>query len=435
MKKGANLMSSKFSVDLSRINGGKVRQDEIAKIINKLANRFDKYLVESFLLKSHTRIDVFNKLPQIPNNIELFKEVYPEDIANSIEKFYELHILKSLNDTEKDIIYKIIRLPIVSTLSFSEKDVIEKLSEFTNNNKSLLKVCETVVGYYSLMKSNIVSHLILKDLSERDDFRSQSILLYGEPGCGKSWVGQIIADAINLPMIKIFCSSDDHLGVGGSPSNWSNSKESKIAQEMITLEKFPMIFVFDEVDKTGHTNEHYLIDTINHIIDPGNIKPYTDPYLQIPLYHLKTFIFILTANDIEKVPSYIRSRTTEIKIEPLVKEVLVESVLKKFEKETIHDMSLLRRLLNSDEVKEKILEMTKINNLDFRALRVILDSLLFRYYARKCVSSEKIEDFFKKELEEIIKSSGRKKEEKTIGFRAPIKGETINAHSVCLRNA
>ncbi|MEJ5228117.1 AAA family ATPase [Thermodesulfovibrio sp.] len=400
----------------SKLNNQESSIFELQRLLGKVTTDLSPEHLEKIFYDNQERTDFFKNLQNFEKFNGVLHTIYPKRYALSLESWLKKFNEKGGSDSEADIFYKILQLPTNSRLSFSPEKIKRKLDSLVISNDSLLEVCETIVGYYiELMRfaRKRDYHITLKDLSWSRYLSCQSLLLIGEPGCGKSWIGQIIADILRIPCITIDCASNDYLGVAGSASNWSNSKESILARKMIEGKKFPFIVIFDEVDKTGHSNEHRLIDTINHIIDP--VKTFEDPYLNVPLYHLKSFVFILTANDENQIPDYIKSRAYTVFVKPMSEDVLAEYVLKSFNEEVGRiDKRLGEAFKYSDTIRDLLGEIVKIKKHDFRSLKGKLTTI-YRRYLSPWHYGKDIKDFFKEELSKEIKGCFRT-EKKRIGF-------------------
>lgn len=377
----------------------------LKKFIEGLKTDLHPERLIEILYDSQKRIEYFSDIENLKEKRDVLESIYPEEYASALYEYLNKSKLKELSDVEKDILYKILKLPICSKLAISTDRIKNELYLSIKDNPSLMEVVAIISGYFLHIMDNVKendNHLTLKELSYRSNFyQPLSILLVGEPGCGKSWIGQEIAYLLGVPCISIDCSSSDHLGIAGSASNWSGSKEGIITKKMIEENKIPFIVIFDEVDKTGHSNEHWLIDTINHIIDPA--KTFNDPYLNLPLYHLKGCVFILTANDEKSIPDYIRSRVYTIPVEPLKGKVLGKYVFRKFI-EALEKLSpeLSNSLARSEEIREIIEEKAEKNKYDFRSMEIMLKTIFYKYKS-PFNRENKIDAFFIKELQKETK--------------------------------
>lgn len=413
LKSKCDPIHGKFQLGISK---SKIQRDKLKRLLGYVKTDLEPQLLNDILLDSKKRIDFFKDLNYFNKFSDVIDSIYPTKYANSLKTYLNRSTVKGLTESEADILYKIIELPLCTEFSFSPYKVRSKIEELVVDNESLFEVCEIVVGHFcdtmELAKRKDYK-ITLKELSQNNRFGFQSILLISEPGCGKSWIGQTIAEVLKIPCLTIDCSSNDYLGVSGSASNWSNSKEGIISRKLIEEGRFPFIVIFDEVDKAGHSNENYLIDTINHLIDPSKI--FVDPYLNVPLYHLKSFIFILTANDESKIPSYIKSRAHKIYVKPSNPEVIVDGVIRAFVREFDRLNNSIKEIFKgSDKIKELLIEIFKKQKSDFRSLKGFL-KVLYKQYKSPWNYNKDIKSFFIEKINKEINKSNRY-EKPEIGF-------------------
>lgn len=380
--------------------------EELKSLLGDVKTSLEPQLLSDILTNRNVRINFFSNKANFDKFFDVTYSIYPRKYAQTLMIYLDRLNQTGLTESETHILHKIIELPIYSRFFFPPHKVKNRLNQLIADNESLQKICEIVVGYFSFLTELIKKNnhkLTLKELSYNNRPGFLSILLVGEPGCGKSWIGQLIADVLRIPCLTIDCSSNDYLGVSGSASNWSNSKEGIITKTLIDEGRFPFIVIFDEVDKSGHSNENYLIDTINHLIDPSKI--FIDPYLNVPLYHIKSFIFILTANDESKIPSYIKSRVYKIYVKPSKPEVIVDGVIRNF----MRDFGIFAVDMDfkfDGEMREMLVEFLRVKKYDFRALRVFLNALCMIYYS-PWNDQKNFKSFFNEQLKKEIDSSDR----------------------------
>ena len=130
--------------------------------------------------------------------------------------------------------------------------------------------------------------------------------------------------------------------------------------------------LFDEVDKAGASNYGAIQDIVSELLDPVQSMHFKDNYLGYEL-DLSRCLYILTANDKDKIPSYLLDRCEVIEIRQytpkeraeiiekhLVSQVILENFLKihvEVEKDTIERLSVIpslrevKRILRSSIAK------------------------------------------------------------------------------------
>lgn len=414
-KNGNNLILPAENSSVTQINVRKIFNYD--SVFENILSKYN-FSTNSVIFDSNTRLKYLDTIINDNAPISPFlKHIYPNDYFDTIQ--YLLNKIKSTNSCKRDtneveMLHSIVKLPIITNLNFNEQEIKNKIDNILGNNNTLKEVCEIVIGYYIDLKYMFKESdyfITLKSLSKLKNISPLSLLLIGEPGTGKTWIGEIISDILNLPYLRIECASYDHLGLLGSSPQWSGSKEGIITRTLIEKQKFPVIVNFDEVDKTGHSNEHRFIDTINHVIDPMAVV--SDTFLGLPLYFLKTSTFLLTANTIDGIPDYILSRVYRIHVKPLDKHLLVDYVINKI----INDFSqkgsyqFLLKHLNSERIKNNVLNLIDNDKMDFRSLLNYIKLILYKYNSPWNNQKDFVEFF-----EENIRCKEKQNKTKQIGF-------------------
>jgi hypothetical protein len=155
--------------------------------------------------------------------------------------------------------------------------------------------------------------------SVQDDpwFKMRPILLHGEPGCGKSFLAQIIADVTSLPFVRLNgAEMTSVFPLCGHDAGWSNSDIGTPMKLSIDNLCANPIILFDEIDKAQRPNSNGgdPQQAVLAMIDTTGRKTWFDPFLKRDMC-LSEFNWIFTANDISKVNAPLIDRCQVFEIE------------------------------------------------------------------------------------------------------------------------
>lgn len=351
--------------------------------------------------------------------IDMIKKIYPEEYLNRIT-----HLLENLNDDNNvKILNGILQLPTKIKFSINKNLGYEM-------PPTLKEIIDIIEGMFIAIKKSGIKELkdffdnrgeILDWLKEN----SPSFLLVGPPGCGKTKFGIAIAEIFGLPYELIPCSSTDYLALSGLSQHWGNATYGRIAEGLIRANTFPIVYIFDEIDKTGNSNDYKTIDAINHIIDP--IKPFQDSFLGVSLYHLLICPIILTANDISLIPDYVISRCKVIEVNKLDPKLLINIAYSNFTKNFKQLIQIYTKDIdefkNSAKLRKILSRLVAIKNFDIRAVKKELKYIFWKFlkfYENNRKNSNKdmfdsLLELIEKEIEKMRKQS-KKTYGKKIGF-------------------
>jgi ATP-dependent Lon protease len=281
---------------------------------------------------------------------KLDKNFYPDYIKKRVKK--EVRRL-SKNDVERakslDYIDWVLRLPY---------------QQETADNLDLENIARVLdEDHYGLNepKKRIVEFIAVKRMTKNN--RAPIICFAGPPGTGKTSLAMSIARALGRKLVKSSLGGvDDEAKIRGFLRTYVGSQPGTIIQNMAKAGTINPVFVLDEIDKLGRSNQGDPASALLEALDPKQNKTFVDHYIEEP-YDLSKVMFICTANDVRNIPRPLLDRMELITLKPYTEEEKLNIALRHLVPKEIREHGLDD--YNVTFTEDAILEI--INSYTFEA--------------------------------------------------------------------
>lgn len=162
------------------------------------------------------------------------------------------------------------------------------------------------------VKDKISDYISLLNLNIKN-VKPPILCLVGGAGTGKTTIAYAIAEALGRDFVKMSVGGiDDSLSIKGFESSYTNSSAGMVIRAMQQSSSINPVFLIDEIDKMSPVHGD-PVGALLEVLDPTQNNTFIDTYLSVP-YDFSKVLFITTANDINNIPTPLRSRLEIIDI-------------------------------------------------------------------------------------------------------------------------
>lgn len=326
-------MLNKFRQEIqdSKPDMYKILKSDLSDIDKKNAIRlYDLYMMEA----DHTQdkldyekeiLSILNKNRDHTHDTDVYEQKILNLTTNDTVKgiirarYYEL-VHTGHNHTEGSEIRKwlnwVIELPYDTKVdNHIVLDTKEQLTEYCSGimdymNKELYKMVSVKEKFIEIIVNRI----------RNANGKSGIIALKGVPGCGKSTIAKVIANALKLPFERISLGGcSDSTIFKGCVSSWSGSGPSMILQSMRNMKCSNGILILDEIDKiagngisTARARE--LQSSLLQVLDYTQNNEYRDDFICEFSHNISNLWFICTLNDDQYLEPALKDRLNIIEV-------------------------------------------------------------------------------------------------------------------------
>ena len=238
---------------------------------------------------------------------KLAKKNMPQEAKEKVEK--EIKKLKSMSPMSAES--AVVRNYVDWMLSLP-------WGEYTEDDNSVKHAKQVLDDeHFGLedVKERILEYMAVRSLVEDSEKGHGTILcLAGPPGVGKTSICQSLAESMNRKFVRISLGGvRDEAEIRGHRRTYVGAMPGKIIQAMKKAGSGNPIILLDEIDKMSNDFRGDPASAMLEVLDPAQNKNFTDHYVEVE-YDLSKVMFVMTANDIGKIPGPLRDRMEIINI-------------------------------------------------------------------------------------------------------------------------
>ena len=153
-----------------------------------------------------------------------------------------------------------------------------------------------------------VIDFVLADLIGRRTVKLRPVIVFGEPGGGKSRFARKLVDSLHVGWWQTDASRSDGAVFAGTDKRWYSAEPCHPFLAIARAKHANVIMLIDEIEKAGTRNDYGRFwDCLLGFLEPETAAHYPDPALQVPL-DLAHVSYVATANTLEPLPAPLRDR-------------------------------------------------------------------------------------------------------------------------------
>ncbi len=191
-------------------------------------------------------------------------------------------------------------------------------NEYTSDDNSVKHAKEVLDhDHFGLedVKDRILEYLSVKNLVADSNKTSGTILcLAGPPGVGKTSICKSLATSMGREFVRISLGGvRDEAEIRGHRRTYVGAMPGKIIQAMKKAKTGNPVILLDEIDKMSSDFRGDPASAMLEVLDPAQNKNFTDHYIECE-YDLSKVMFVMTANDVSRIPGPLYDRMEMIHI-------------------------------------------------------------------------------------------------------------------------
>jgi ATP-dependent Lon protease len=162
-------------------------------------------------------------------------------------------------------------------------------------------------------KRRILEHLAVRVLG--GEGRATVLCLAGPPGVGKTSLARAMAEATGRPFVRVALGGVyDQSELRGHRITYTAARPGRIVDGLANVRSRSALVLLDELDKLGTDRSRDAVGPLLEILDPEQNHSFSDNFLSVP-YDLSDCFFVATANDLSRIPDFLRDRLEIIELD------------------------------------------------------------------------------------------------------------------------